>query len=132
MDHFRLLAQGNTSLGRSEEAEHLYSTATYETLTSNDLCDAIEEIINLATTNSTRTARALQPIISTLTRAQLRSRGGYEIHATRYELLSGRQGAIGVADPNIISAISNAPAAYSAAGSQAYHSQQQHAIRYAA
>ena len=60
------------------------------------------------------------------------ARGVYELHATRYELLAGRQGASGVADPEVLSAIAHAPASYSAAGSQAFHTQQSHAVRYAA
>jgi hypothetical protein len=57
---------------------------------------------------------------------------GLELTASRYEILCGRQGARGVADPALLESFIDAPAAYSTTGREAFMRQQEQAIRNAA
>jgi hypothetical protein len=60
--------------------------------------------------------------------AQLTLFGVYELTASRYEILCGRQGARGVADPALLESFIDATAAYSTTGREAFRRQQEQAI----
>lgn len=133
IEHFRTFHSGGTSVGRATEASSLYCTAAYLSEASNDLTDLVNEIADaLPSIQSESDREVFRRLGSRVSDAQLTTFGVYELAAARYEVLCGRQGASGVADPELLSAYIDPPAAFSSAGRQAYRRQQVQHIRHAA
>lgn len=133
VEHYRTFTITGTSRGRAAEANSLYVTAAYLTQSSNVLSELVSEIAGLLPRiRSVSDRETLRQVALRLSDAQLTSFGVYELAASRYEVLCGLQGVSGVADPELLSAYIDPPAAYSTAGRQAFRRQQTQAIRYAA
>lgn len=105
----------------------------YTTLINNTLTGIVEDIIDLDLSQVPNDIqRPLGKILERITSTQVVSYGTYDLLASKYELLCGKQGAAGIADPDLLSATIDAPAGFSTAGQQAYRCQQQQAIKSAA
>lgn len=106
VEHYQTFCTGNASSGRAEEANNLYASAAYATVINNTLSEALRELMRLKII-SNLPDNIQGPAAETLNRfsdAQVAIFGSYELSASRYEVLCGRQGASGVADPDLLSA----------------------------
>lgn len=99
-----------TSEGRLAEARNRYCTASYLTIGGNGLEESQEELQGLRRRINPGARRKLDQILGDLSDLQLVVYGSYEITATRYDCISGRQGAHGVADPDLLETLADAPA----------------------
>ena len=133
VEHFRTFSTSTTSRGRAEEASSLYVTAAYLTEASNSLSGLVHTFLDFLPRLRTASDREeLRKLVLRLSDAQVTTFGVYELAASRYEVLCGLQGVAGVADPALLAAYIDPPAAFSSAGRQAFRRQQTQAIRYAA
>ena len=129
--HYDTFGRG-TSSGRATEASNLYSSAAYLTAANNSLTAIRQDLARIQRKLTGRKREALKEVIEEISDVNLVVFGTYELTATRYELLCGKQGAAGIADPELIESIIDPPAAYSSAGRQAFRQQQDQAVRFAA
>lgn len=132
--HYQTFCTGHVSVGREEESAGLYQTAAYTSIINNALNAALGEILSLGVLEAIPNdlKRPFSEALTKISDSQIAAFGTYELAASRYEVLCGRQGATGVADPELLSAYIDPPAAYSAAGRQAFRRQQRQAIKSAA
>ena len=120
---------------RQRTAANLYNTAAYTTVINNTLHEALGELYSLVEVFEGLPEDVRQQVseaLRNISDAQVAIFGTYELAASRYEVLCGKQGASGVADPDLLSAYIDPPPAYSAAGRQAFTHQRKWAIRQAA
>lgn len=134
VEHFQTFSTGNASVGREEEAANLYNAAAYATVINNTLYEALDSLFSVEFLEgvSNDFKGQVGEALDKISDAQVAVYGTYELAASRYEVLCGKQGAAGVADPELLSAYIDAPAAYSAAGRQAFRQQQKQAVKSAA
>jgi hypothetical protein len=130
--HYRNFSTGAASAGLEAEANALYTGAAYLTAVNNSLAGAVGELRALEARVPTTLLQRLRICRLENSDAQLAVFGTYELIASRYEILCGRQGARGVADPALLESFVDAPATYSSTGREAFRLQQDQAIRNAA
>jgi hypothetical protein len=130
--HYRTFCTGAASAGREAEANALYANAAYLTEVTNALAATVRRLKALEARVPEAIIERLRDCRWEVSDAQLTLFGVYELTASRYEILCGRQGARGVADPALLESFIDAPAAYSTTGREAFRRQQEQAIRNAA
>jgi hypothetical protein len=130
--HYRTFCTGAASAGREAEANALYANAAYLTEVTNALTGTVRRLRALESRVPAALLERLRDCRWEVSDAQLALFGVYELTASRYEILCGREGARGVADPALLESFIDAPAAYSTTGREAFRRQQEQAIRNAA
>lgn len=122
MELYLTFGTGNLSTGREEEGCSLHNTAAY-TIVNNTIAEALEVIYASSDTLASVSYYVVEPVVQALLKiseAQVAIYGTYELAASRYEFLCGRQGAAFVADPDLLPAFIDPPTRYSAAGEIAF------------
>lgn len=127
VEQYQNFCTGNATIGREGEAASLYCTASYTTVVNNTVVQALEDFIAVVETLPDDVKRPVAEAVDKVSDAQVATFGACELAASRYEVSLGRQGATGVADPELLSAYIDPPAAYSIAGRQAVRSAAQQA-----
>lgn len=132
-EFFATFGVSRASDGRALEAEKLYNVAAYSAEANNSILAGLESVAAVAekcTDDAVRTQ--LVEAVDHLATAQTQVYGLFEISASEYAVLCGKQGAPGVADPALLEAYLQPDAGLSAANRQARARQQSQTIRYAA
>jgi hypothetical protein len=130
--HYRTFCAVGASARREAEASALYASAAYLTEVSNALAKTARQLKAIEARVPSSLLDRLRDCRWEVSDAQLTLFGVYELTASSYEILCGRQVARGVADPALLESLVEAPAAYSTTGRQAFQHQQEQAIRNAA
>jgi hypothetical protein len=97
--HYRDFCTGGASAGREAEANALFTSAAYLTEVSNALGGTVRGLRAIGARIPSSLLEWLRDCRWEVSDAQLALFVFYELTASRYEILCGRQGARGVADP---------------------------------
>jgi hypothetical protein len=130
--HYRTFCAGAASAGRESEANALYANAAYVTVIANELGATVRRLESLEARAPRSIREELRDCRWEVSDWQLALSGVYELTAARYEILCGRQGARGFADPTLLESIVDASADLSWIGQEAFQLQQTQEIRSAA
>jgi hypothetical protein len=132
-EFFATFGVSRSSDGRALEAEKLYNVAAYSAEANNSILAGLESVAAVAEECTDDAVRVkLAEAVDHFATAQTQAYGLFEISASEYAVLCGKQGAPGVADPTLLEAYLQPDAGLSAANRQARARQQSQTIRYAA
>ena len=108
VEHFRNFGPASgASIGRASEASSFYATAAYTCIVNNSLTEAVAELAGhpaISSDLSNNLQGPLAEVFGKVSDAQVATHGVYELVAARYEVLCGKQGASGIADPDLLEA----------------------------
>lgn len=106
VEHFQTFGFGNSSTGREEEAASLYETVAYEAVIKKTLRESVKRLVDLNVVEVIphEIQGKVSEILEEISNAQLAVFGTYEVNASRYEVLCGRQDASGFADSDLLEA----------------------------